>query len=184
MAIVILSPLSFAANPEKALQKAREKQRKEMLKQLKKEGWRLLDSSNSLEVVLLEHWAKCDAPGVEEIIGISSRSKSKNSGLQMAINNAFVTYSQQAEQTIQGMMASEISANAAHPESEMDNFYAVYKREIEKAIKGELVKSFSIYRENGDGTYEVQAFYTVNEEKAAQASRKAIENASGIGSEE
>lgn len=175
--MLAIMPMAYSANPEKQLKKAKEKERKEVMKRFKKEGWQILGSSHSLEVELLEHWNKVDKTGNHEESGISTRSKSKNVGQQMAMNQAFVNYAQQAEQTIKGMVATELNGSGIDTDTELDSFYAAYKRELEKEISGELEKSFSIFRENGDGTFEVQTFFVVNNESEVKARKRAFEKA-------
>lgn len=175
--MLAIVPMAYSANPEKQLQKAKEKERKEVMKRFKKEGWQLLGSSHSLEVELLEHWAKVDKSGNHEETGVSTRSKSKSVGQQMAMNQAFVNYAQQAEQTIKGMVATELNGSGIDTDTELDSFYAAYKRELEKEISGELQKSFTIFRENGDGTFEVQTFFVVSDESEAKARKRAFAKA-------
>lgn len=92
----IAAPETFAQN--KALLKAMKKEKKEKMKEYERENWKLLGSSRSLEVALLSHYDKLEALGEDgkEIVGIAPKCKSKNVGHQMAINNACITYSQQA----------------------------------------------------------------------------------------
>lgn len=174
---ILIVPMAYSASPSKQLKKAKEKERKEVMKRFKKEGWKLLDSSHSLEVALLEHWDAVDQPNCREESGISTRSKSKSVGQQMAMNQVFVNYAQQAEQTVKGLAASEMNGSGIDTDIELETFYAAYKREVEKEIRGELKKSFSIYRENGDGTFEIQTFFVINEDQASKARVRAFENA-------
>lgn len=175
--MLALIPMAYSANPDKALKKAKEKERKEVIKRFKNEGWQLLGSSHSLEVELLEHWNKADQPGFHEESGVSTRSKSKAVGQQMSMNQAFLNYAQQGEQTIKGMIATEMNGSGIDTDTELDSFYAAYKRELENAIKGEMQKSFTIYRDNGDGTFEVQTFFIVDEKNEANARRRAFDRA-------
>ncbi|MDE6396216.1 MAG: hypothetical protein K2K84_02980, partial [Muribaculaceae bacterium] len=97
LAAIVMIPAAFAADLNKQLKKAREKERKEVVKRFKKEGWELLGSTRSLDVALLTHWDKIDQNAdAHEEPGISTRSKSKNVGIQMAINNACQNYAAKA----------------------------------------------------------------------------------------
>ena len=125
MAFCLLLPAAMADN-SKALRKARDKERKEVMKRLKKENWKLFGSSRSLEVALLSHWEKLDKEGdnAREVFGVSTRSQSKNVGQQMAINNACLTYAQQAGSQLQGRVASDISGSGTDTSAEFEHFYA------------------------------------------------------------
>lgn len=50
-------------------------------------------------------------------------------------------------------------------------------RLVEKEIKGEMEESFALVRERPNGTYEVEVFYVVSENRAAKARMRALENA-------
>lgn len=171
---LFMIPAYSADKKEEAERKAKEKSRKEMMKKFKKEGWKVLDSSRTLEVALMEHWDHTDNDGMEEVIGMCTRTKSKNAGLQQAINNAYVTYAQQAKQSVKGIVSSEIYADSSNPDSDSEAFYAAYQREIEKEIKGEMKKEFSIYRENPDGTLEIQAFFVIDPSKMEEKYKEII----------
>ncbi|MDE6267211.1 MAG: hypothetical protein K2M07_07680 [Muribaculaceae bacterium] len=179
LALCVMLPAAIAADNNKALQKARNKERKEVMKRYKKEGWKLFGSSRSLEVVLLSHWAKLDKEGEDtrEVMGVSTRSKSKNVGLQMSINNACLTYAQQAGSQLKGRVISDLAGDGIDTDAEFEHFYAAYERLVEKEIKGEMEQSYSIIRDNPDGTYEIETYFTVSENAATKARLRALENA-------
>lgn len=175
--VLVAAPVALAQN--KALEKALKKEQKEKMKEFKKEGWKLLGTSRSLEVALLKHYDKLATLGDDghEVVGIASKCKSKNVGHQMAINNACVTYGQQAGSTLKGRVVVDMAGDGTAAEGEFDHFYGAYERMVEKEIKGEMEESFSIIRDNGDGTSEVQSFFVVSESAASKARIRAMENA-------
>lgn len=176
-AILMAAPVAMSQN--KALQKALSKEKKEKMKEYKKEGWKLFGSSRSLEVALLSHYDKLAELGEDgrEVVGIASRFKSKNIGKQMAANNACISYAQQAGSSLKGRVVSDMSGDGTTGEKEFDNFYAAYERQLEKEIKGEMTPSYAIIHDNGDGTFELQEFYIVSESAASKARIRAMEDA-------
>ena len=156
-AVLMAVPVGMAQN--KALQKALNKEKKEKMKEYKKEGWNQLGDDG------------------REIVGVASRFKSKNVGKQMVANNASLSYAQQAGSSLKGRVVSDMSGNGTDAEGEFDHFYAAYERLVEKEIKGELSPSYTIIRDNGDGTFEMQEFYIVSESAASKARIRALENA-------
>lgn len=177
LTIMLMIPSAIAADTSKQLRKARDKERKEVTKRLKKEGWELFGSTRSLDVALLSHWDKLDKLGDDgrEVMGISTRSKSKNVGQQMAINNACVTYAQQAGSSVKGRVVSDLAGDGVDTSAEFEHFYAAYERLVEREIKGEMDQSFSVIRTNPDGTYEIQTFFIVSEAAASKARIRAFE---------
>ncbi|MCH5230797.1 MAG: hypothetical protein J1F43_03280 [Muribaculaceae bacterium] len=176
LSLALLVP--SVASAKTPLQKAREKAHKEKLKEYKKEGWKPL-GTKTMELSLLEHYNKLDQLGENghEVEGISTQTKSINTGKQMAINNAVVTYGQEAGSTLQGRVVSDMSANGVSTDAEFENFFAAYERLVEKEIRGEMQPSFTIMKENPDGSYQIRTFFIVEENAAQKARLRALEEA-------
>lgn len=177
MAICLVAPQVDAQN--KTLEKARKKEYKAKIKEYKNENWKLFGSSRSLDVALLTHYDKLNNLGEDghEIVGVASKFKSKNVGRQMAINNACLTYAQQAGSQVKGRIVSDMAGDGIDADAEFDNFYAAYERLVEKEIKGEMKESYCIIRENKDGTFEMQVYFIVSESAASKARIRAMEAA-------
>lgn len=176
LALAFLIPA--VADAKTPLEKVREKAYKTKLKEYKKGGWEPL-GSKPMDLVLLEHYDRLAqlGPNGHEVEGISSKSKSKNLGKQAAINNAVITYGQEAGSTLQGRVVSDMSSNGVDPSGEFENFFAAYERLVEKEIRGEMQPSYSIIHDNGDGTYEVRCYFIVEENAAQKARLRALEEA-------
>ena len=177
IAFCLLVPTAQAQN--KALEKAQKKEFQKKMKEYKKGNWKVFGSSRTLEVLLLQHYDKLNALGDtgEEIVGVATKFKSKNIGHQMAINNASMIYAQQAGSQLKGRIVSDINGNGSDADGEFEKLYAAYERLVEKEIKGELKESFSVIRDNGDGTFELQSYFVVDENAAMAARLRAVENA-------
>ena len=173
----IMLPAVNAQN--KALEKAQRKEYQRKIKEFKKENWKVFGTSRTFEVALLQHYDKLNNLGDngQEIVGVATKFKSKNIGHQMAINNACMTYAQQAGSQLKGRIVSDINGNGSDSEGEFEKLYAAYERLVEKEIKGEMKESFSVIRDNKDGTFEMQAFFIVDENAAVAARLRAMENA-------
>lgn len=176
LAFVLAMPVVNAQN--KALKKALKKEYKTKMKELKQGKWELFGSSRTLDVALLTHYDKLSTVAdAHDIVGIAPKFKSKNVGHQEAINNACITYAQSAGSSVKGRIISDMASNGVDPSAEFDHFYAAYERLVQSEIKGELQESFSIIRQNNDGTYEMQSYFIVNEDAAVRARIRAYENA-------
>ena len=177
LALVLILP-AYADNKNKQLEKARKKELNTKLKEYKNGGWEIL-GSRTLEYSLANHYDKLNNLGENghEVEGISTKSVSKNTGKQAAINNAVITYAQEAGSTLQGRVISDINANMTDPTGEFENFFAAYERLVEKEIRGEMEPSYSIIHDNGDGTYEIRTYFIVDENRASKARMRALEQA-------
>ena len=165
---LFLNSACFAA-PNDKMQKLREKSRKEMIKKYTKEGWRLLETKGTLEEQFNSFWDDLESNQAnQEVIGRCFNTKSKNTGLKMAVSDAQTTYVQLASQTVKGMVSTEIFHDEK-TDSEAEAFYSAFQREIEKKMKGEMKKIFSIYKENPDGTFDIEVFYIVDSVAANKA---------------
>lgn len=178
MAALFVMPMAMDAQ-NKQLEKARKREFKTKMKEFTRDGWKVYASTRSVDVALLEHYEKLNTLGDDayELVGIAAKFKSKNAGKQQALNSASNTYAQQAKSYVQGRITSEIAGDGVSAENEMDNFYAAYERLVSAEIKGELRESFSIIRDLGDGTFEMQTFFIVNQDAASKARLRAMENA-------
>lgn len=173
LAIALMAP-TYASGADKTIKKAVSSK----LKEYKQGNWEVL-GSYTLEMALTKHYERMEKMGddVQEYIGISTATKSKNTGKQMALNAAMTEYANMAGTELQGKVASDMNASGTDPDTEFENFYAAYKRNVQAEIKGEMQHSFSIMRPNGDGTYEVRSFFLVSENAAAKARQRALDKA-------
>lgn len=177
MAFCLIAP--GVTEAKTALEKAREKEYKTKMKEYKKGGYKILGSTRTLDVALLSHYDKLNSLGdaCQEVSGVATKAKSKNVAQQMAMNNACIKYASIAGRSLAGRVAADMAGNGVDPSTEFDNFYAAYESSIEKEIRGEMQPSFSVIRDNGDGTFEVESYFIISEDAATQARLRAMDNA-------
>ncbi|MCH5221030.1 MAG: hypothetical protein J1F05_01700 [Muribaculaceae bacterium] len=178
LAVCLLIP-SVSEAKNKQLEKALKKEMKTKMKEYNKDGWKVFGTTRTLEVALASHYDKLNSLGEDgyEVVGIASRFKAKNVGKQMAANSACTNYAQLAGSTLKGRVVSDISANGTDAEGEFEHFYSAYERLVEKEIRNEMQESFSVIRDNKDGTFELQTYYIVSESAASKARQRALEDA-------
>lgn len=163
----------------KQLQKQRTQMYKKKTKELKREGWTIDSNLKTLEVALLEHYEMLNDPNNLQIVGHATNTKTINVSRQVASNNALIEYANLAATTLKGRIESDVFSDASDEEAraEFDKLYAAYERLVKTEISsGTLRESLSLKKKEGN-TYEYQIFYIVNEDKASQARRRAIERA-------
>ncbi len=166
----------YAAAQSNKMEKALMKEAKTRAKELEKEGWKV-DGSLSLEMALFNHFKKLSVDGSEEYVGSvegNTEVKTINQGQQWAASMVAVSYAKQAGQTMRGRLAQEVGA-ALEGGPAADSFYEAYESVVEKEIKGELKKSYSIYRVKENGGFDYRGYYIVNEESAHKARVRAMQ---------
>ena len=169
--------LSVVPATAQELSKSAKKSLKAKVKEFKKQGWQIFGSTNTLDYALERHMLKMESEDAIEVPGIASSFKSKNVGKQMALNSAIANYASMMDSEIKGKIVSDMQGDGEFSETEFEKFYAAFKRSVQTTIKDELKESFSVMRDKGNGTYEMQSFFIVNKTAASQARVRALEQA-------
>lgn len=169
--------LSVVPATAQELSKSAKKSLKAKVKEFKKQGWQIFGSTNTLDYALERHMLKMESEDAIEVPGIASSFKSKNVGKQMALNSAITNYASMMDSEIKGKIVSDMQGDGEFSETEFEKFYAAFKRSVQTTIKDELKESFSVMRDKGNGTYEMQSFFIVNKTAASQARVRALEQA-------
>ena len=169
--------LSVVPATAQELSKSAKKSLKAKVKEFKKQGWQIFGSTNTLDYALERHMLKMESEDAIEVPGIASSFKSKNVGKQMALNSAMTYYASMMDSEIKGKVVSDMQGDGEFSETEFEKFYAAFKRSVQTTIKDELKESFSIIRDKGNGTSEMQTFFIVDKHAASQARVRALEQA-------
>ena len=177
MALCLIAPAAIA---QQALTPKQEKlcnkNAKDRAKDLKKKGYEIMGSL-PLQDALYKHYAKMEL-GASEQQG-NGHSKSKNNGRQMCLTSAMSEYASKAVSQIKGRSVTDAYGNEVDTENdpEFARFYAAYERLTQKEIKCELQESFTIVKENADGSYDFTMYFLVDEDKALARRQKAMKDA-------
>ncbi|MDR1973529.1 MAG: hypothetical protein LBQ31_02525 [Bacteroidales bacterium] len=182
--------LATAQNYEKKLEKQQQKakyeaqkdamkkragQYKNKIKEYEKDGWKLASDSRTIEVALLEHYEKLTDKNNKQLVGEVSQCKSINICRQSAMNNAQNSYASMASADIKGRIESLLRADANVPETEIDKMLGGYERLVSADVSGALSPSYSVIKDNGDGTKSFQTIFLVNETEASKIRLRAME---------
>ena len=169
--------LSVVPATAQELSKSEKKALNAKVKEFKKEGWKIFGSTSTIDLALEKHMIKLQSEDAIEVPGIASSFKSKNVGKQMALNSAMTNYASMMDSEIKGKVVSDMQGDGEFSETEFEKFYAAFKRSVQTTIKDELKESFSIIRDKGNGTSEMQTFFIVDKHAASQARVRALEQA-------
>ena len=169
--------LSVVPATAQELSKSEKKSLKAKVKEFKKQGWQIFGSTSTIDLALEKHMIKLQSEDAIEVPGIASSFKSKNVGKQMALNSAMTNYASMMDSEIKGKVVSDMQGDGEFSETEFEKFYAAFKRSVQTTIKDELKESFSIIRDKGNGTSEMQTFFIVDKKAASQARVRALEQA-------
>ena len=163
-----------AKKSELQKKQARENEYKFKIEEYKREGWKLSGGSRTLEVALLDHYDNVAKFG-GETTGMVSKCQSINVCQLSALNNAINNYATKASAQVKAILGTTIKQNDNLPETEISNFVAEYASKVSAELKNVLVESYSVVKENGDGTKSFRTIFFVNEEKSGALRRKAFE---------
>jgi hypothetical protein len=177
-AVMCFCVVSTNAQSDRKYNKEMEKVYKKKTKEMKKEGWKVTGSSLTLEAAIMKHLRTINSDDKnKELFADVSMCKSLNVCSAQALNNALIRYAENAGSYVRGRVVSDLFNNASGdvPE-EFDKFYAAYERLVSAEIKGEVQFSVAFEKPNGSGRA-YQAWFIVNEDKAAQARARAMQKA-------
>ena len=149
-------------------------QYRKKIREYKKDGWELFGSSKTMKDALRAHYEALEQPGTFEIVGSTTGVQSESIGQQVAWNNACINYVQQAGSFLRGRIDTDIHTGGGKS-GEFNNFYSAYETLLQKEIRGELRPSYTVVRSCADGTFQVMAFFVVDEEAAVNARIRAAE---------
>ena len=169
--------LSVVPATAQELSKSEKKALKAKVKEFNKEGWKIFGSTSTIDLALEKHMLKLHSEDAIEVPGIASSFKSKNVGKQMALNSAMTNYASMMDSEIKGKVVSDMQGDGEFSETEFEKFYAAFKRSVQTTIKDEMKESFSVIRDKGNGTSEMQTFFIVDKHAASQARVRALEQA-------
>ena len=169
--------LSVVPATAQGLSKSEKKALNAKVKEFKKEGWKIFGSTSTIDLALEKHMLKLHSEDAIEVPGIASSFKSKNVGKQMALNSAMTNYASMMDSEIKGKVVSDMQGDGEFSETEFEKFYAAFKRSVQTTIKDEMKESFSVIRDKGNGTSEMQTFFIVDKHAASQARVRALEQA-------
>ena len=177
MCLMAAFMLSVVPATAQELSKSEKKALKAKVKEFNKEGWKIFGSTSTIDLALEKHMLKLHSEDAIEVPGIASSFKSKNVGKQMALNSAMTNYASMMDSEIKGKVVSDMQGDGEFSETEFEKFYAAFKRSVQTTIKDEMKESFSVIRDKGNGTSEMQTFFIVDKHAASQARVRALEQA-------
>ncbi|MDR0505982.1 MAG: hypothetical protein LBH32_04070 [Dysgonamonadaceae bacterium] len=169
MALFVVTSVSYAQTQKEIKQV--EKEAKKEAKEKEKSGWKLLEPG-SLETVVKTHLLKSRYGNMTEIVGTANMKKSINLGKTTARNNAVNEYAEGEKSMVKGKITSGIiDLN----ENQIENLAGGFERRVVAEISGELRLSYTLYKQNKDGSYDVQTIYLVDIEAEAKAKKRAMQ---------
>lgn len=156
------------------LEEAREQEYLARKEQLKEGGWQVYASSRSLEVLLLTHYDKLNTKGddVTEVVGTWENITDLGQGLDATDVAASQRYAAMSGAFIRGRQTQDGASMGSG--EDFSHFYGAYERLLQKEIKGELQRSYTIYRQtgvskSGKPLYQMESYYIVDQERASKA---------------
>ncbi len=148
---------------------------KKRVKQLKKEGWTLSGSTQTLDYALLKYrtYLEEDTENRVEIVGIAL-GKNPKVGRDNAVISGISNYAARAKAQVVGKLKSLASSNASDEDvQEIDRFGAAYETGVNAKLSGLVKQHFVLVRTLDNGSKEFNVFMSLDEKKAKEAREKA-----------
>lgn len=154
--------------------KAERKAVEARVKELSAQGWQSLQS-DGLTTLISEHNAKKrNNPNLYEISGTANQVRTTNLGKAESRNNAINEYAEYCG----GMLRARITSDLRDvDEAQADNMISGYERILAQKLNGEVRPSYYIYKEVGNGKYDVRGFFLIDEERLERKHEEAIKEA-------
>lgn len=161
LAFFALSTSAFADDGK--LSKSLQKECKQQIKQLKKEGWTVWGKTQTIESALEAHYLEMQSSGIQATsIEGRATAKTPNMAIRKATTNAQVQYASMKNSNVSASTQTEITnTSGADTESET-RFNANYSSQTESKIKG-FNPTAIFCRTTKDGIYEVLALFVVKD---------------------
>ena len=176
--LVLLSGFAFNAYAlsDKEFCKIKKKQYKIIQKQLKKEGWKVLTSTLTLDAALMKCY-RADCENNKVITAFMKMCESLNECKADALDIELMMYAQDAKFHVRDYVI-EMFNNVCNASTDIEfyRFCAIYEYFVRSEIEGEFEFILDLQKENGAGKSYL-ALYIVNEEKAVKARLRAIQRA-------
>lgn len=144
------------------------------VKELSAQGWQSLQS-DGLATLISEHNAKKrNNPNLYEISGTANQVSTTNLGKAESRNNAINEYAEYCG----GMLRARINSDLKDINGEQaDNMVSGYERILAQKLEGEVRPSYYIYKEAGNGEYDVRGFFLIDEARVEKKQKEAIKEA-------
>lgn len=172
MALCMMAPIANA-ELSKSEQKKIEKLAKAKAKDFEKRGFTVMGTLPMKEALVNHFTARQE--GASEQLGYGT-AKSKNNGRQMCLTYAMSEYSTKCISDIKGRSFTDSYGDEVDTEhdAEFARFYAAYERITQSQIKGDLKESFTVYKENSDGSYDFEMYMLYDENTASTKRQQAL----------
>lgn len=156
-------------------QKAIEKDSKKRSKELKKEGWRPIVSTSTLEYSLLKYrtYLAEDEENRIPVIGIAL-GKNNKIGRDNAMSAGISNYAVRAKAQVVGKLKAVMSSDTNNTsQEEIDRFGAAYESAVNLSIGNLMKEHFVLVREDKSGNKEYNVFMSLDETDAQKAREEA-----------
>lgn len=152
---------------QKRYTKEAEKLAKKRAKELKKEKW-VFNGANTLENALVNYYLETEPScgGDKEARSYDiNNAKSIPLGEKRLLTNAQTEYIQEIKTAINGSIADH---NAQTNDEQLEAYVSDVEARIAGELKGDVKRSFTIYKQNKNGSFLVRGFFIIDANSSAR----------------
>lgn len=146
----------------KRVSKTAEKEAKSQVKQWIKEGW-IINDKNSLELKVKNFiiTTKIDSQSYEPIVSEVKGYKSLSAGESASLINAIRKYAHECGKKLNDSIVNKIPYIDID-EDKLETLIDGFEVKLAQELNNELFLAYEIFKEDEDGTFELNSFYTLN----------------------
>lgn len=178
--MLLVAVFTLGTSTATAQTKALLKDVKKTVKQKTKQGWEMLNASSTMEYAFTKYrtYMEEDEDNRIALDGIAI-GKNPKIGRDNAVNNAITNYAVRVAANVVGKVKSIASSSndGAGNVDEIDKFGQAFQSSVNTKIGGLVKSHFVLRKQNPDGTYEYNAFLSIDRKAAADAAREAAKTA-------
>lgn len=161
----------------KQLAKAQKKEYKAKMNEFKKDRYKIIGSSRTIEVALLTHYDKLNSDDYEGFGIVSENCPTINLCDRKSWTDAAARYATELNSQVRGIInsATGYDASPGSPDhTAQDKFFGAFEQKVSADISGKLKRSFSVYSEK---KRRYESFYYIDEDAAHKARMNALKQA-------
>lgn len=161
---------TLTAKELKKIDKENAKKAKKICKDKKKQKW-LFEQTGTPEDIITRHLTRMTTEGLEEKVATATGRKSRSLARKQIGVDVANEYAQEQSLVMKGEILGQ---DGEFTDADAEGYRRQFQGKYASDIRGEIVESYSLYRKNGDGTYDMEVYFLIDPAKAQASKLRAM----------